>query len=195
MIDIRDPTVQRPEWLVYAAHTGSLQRIYNSVSRFTRKFNAAMTKRYHADLPSWILIGGISCLPCLLLATQVYDSRHPDPATLILFIGTLGFSAFTLTWLAAFRIELTPTEVTYRRLFSGTQNIRTDQIKKIRLHRVYSDKFGYRCHHSRHQRHSLFLRRRQCHPDPEPGKQKEILPSSLANVHRLDARILETPYF
>ena len=32
-----------------------------------------MTKRYHADLPSWIFIGGISCLPCLLFAAQVYD--------------------------------------------------------------------------------------------------------------------------
>ena len=55
-----------------------------------------MTKRYHADLPSWIFIGGIPCLPCLLFAAQVYDSRHPDPATLVLLIVTLGFAAFAL---------------------------------------------------------------------------------------------------
>jgi hypothetical protein len=102
-----------------------------------------MTKRYHADLPSWIFIGGISCLPGLLFAAQVYDSRHPAPATLVLLTGTLGFAVFALTWLAAFRIELTPTEVTYRSLFSGTQNIRTDQIKQVRLHRVYSTSGAY----------------------------------------------------
>jgi hypothetical protein len=86
-----------------------------------------MNKRYHADLPAWILIGGLSC--CGLLAAYLTASSSDTfDAFLLTFASVFGFA-----WLLSFQIELTPSEVIFRSLFRGRRSIRNEQIKKVRL--------------------------------------------------------------
>jgi hypothetical protein len=83
---------------------------------------------YRADLPAWILIGGLSGFPWLIAwssAPHGEDARN--------FLIAAGVSGFAFAWLFSFRIVLTATEVTFRSLFRGRQSIRHDEIKRVRL--------------------------------------------------------------
>jgi hypothetical protein len=88
-----------------------------------------MNKRYGADLPAWILIGGLSCCALLIAYTDVSASGSLDAlAVSFIFVSLLGFA-----WLLSFQIELTPSEIIFRSLFRGRRRIRNDQIKKVSL--------------------------------------------------------------
>jgi hypothetical protein len=83
---------------------------------------------YRADLPAWILIGGLSGFPWLIAwssAPHGKDARN--------FLIAAGVSGFAFAWLFSFRMVLTATEVTFRSLFRGRQSIRHDEIKRVRL--------------------------------------------------------------
>lgn len=84
--------------------------------------------KYRADLPAWILIGGLSCFLWLIAWT---DATHGiDLMSLsIAFI----VSAFCFAWLVSFRIVITQNELVFRSLFRGKQSIKHDEIKKVRL--------------------------------------------------------------
>jgi hypothetical protein len=85
--------------------------------------------RYHADLPAWIAIGGISCLVLLLAYLDVFQSGKLTGYT-ILFVAAslLGFA-----WLLSFQIVLTPDEVIFRSLFRSRRALRNEEIKKVLL--------------------------------------------------------------
>jgi hypothetical protein len=88
-----------------------------------------MNKRYGADLPAWILIGGLSCCALLIAYADVSASGSLDAlAVSFIFVSLLGFA-----WLLSFQIELTPSEIIFRSLFRGRRRIRNDQIKKVSL--------------------------------------------------------------
>ncbi len=87
-----------------------------------------MNIRYRADLPAWIFVGGLSCLPWLV----VWGSALRGIAVTGLLVAVV-VSGFAFAWLLSFRIILTPTEVLFRSLFRGQQSIRHDQIKRVRL--------------------------------------------------------------
>ena len=87
-----------------------------------------MTTGYRADLPAWIFIGGLSCLPWLVVwADSVHGFRPVD------WLVALAVSVFGFAWLFSFRIVITPTEICFRSLFRGQQSIRHDQIRKVQL--------------------------------------------------------------
>jgi hypothetical protein len=46
MIDTMDPTVQRPEWLVYRVRTGSLQPVYSEFTASLHESDTNQTLRY-----------------------------------------------------------------------------------------------------------------------------------------------------
>ena len=87
-----------------------------------------MTTRWRADLPAWILFGGLSCLPWLAVWSSALHGINPKA----LFIAIV-VSGFAFAWLFSFRIVLTPTELFFRSLFRGQQSIRHDQIKRVHL--------------------------------------------------------------
>src|SRR2546430_16313000 len=87
-----------------------------------------MNTRYRADLPAWIFIGGLSCLPWLIV--WINSRRSIDVVALLIAVV---ISAFGFAWLFSFRIVLTPTEVFFRSLFRGQQRIRHEQIQRVRL--------------------------------------------------------------
>lgn len=89
-----------------------------------------MSTKYRADLPVWILMGGLSSLPWLGVWANAFMG-HGIQASGVLF-GVV-VSAFAFAWLFSFRIVVTPTEVVFRSLFRGRQRIRHDQIKIVRL--------------------------------------------------------------
>ncbi|HZR19736.1 MAG TPA: hypothetical protein VFE51_20795 [Verrucomicrobiae bacterium] len=87
-----------------------------------------MNERYRADLPAWIFIGGLSCLPWLIVWFDWW--RKIDLTALAFAIGSSGLA---FAWLFSFRIALTSSEVRFRSLFRGQQSIRHDQIQRVRL--------------------------------------------------------------
>ena len=87
-----------------------------------------MNTRYRSDLSAWILVGGLSCLPWLVVWGSAF---HGIDASVLLIAVVL--SGFAFAWLFSFRIVLTPTEVLFRSLFRGQRSIRHDQIKRVRL--------------------------------------------------------------
>ncbi|MGD0252164.1 MAG: hypothetical protein ABSC01_05660 [Verrucomicrobiota bacterium] len=89
-----------------------------------------MNKRYRADIPAWIFIGGLSCFPWLIVWGNAYALHGIDATGLLIAVVV---SAFGFAWLFSFRIVLTPDEVFFRSLFRGQQSIRHDQIKRVRL--------------------------------------------------------------
>jgi hypothetical protein len=88
-----------------------------------------MSSRYRADLPAWILIGGVSCLGLLAAYLDLSQSGQLTPYS-ILFVGA---SVFGFVWLLSFKIVLTPDEVVFRSLFSGRRALRNEEIKKVLL--------------------------------------------------------------
>jgi len=87
-----------------------------------------MNTRYRSDLPAWILVGGLSCLPWLAVWGSAW--RRSDAAAFLIAVVVSGFA---FAWLFSFRIVLTPTEVVFRSLSRGQRSIRHDQIKSVRL--------------------------------------------------------------
>ena len=84
--------------------------------------------KFRADLPAWILIGGLSCLPWLIVwanATHGIDWASLSIALLV--------SGFCFAWLISFRIVISQTELSFRSLFQGKQTIKHDEIGKVRL--------------------------------------------------------------
>jgi hypothetical protein len=84
--------------------------------------------RYRADLPAWIFIGGLSLFPWLIVWADAVQGV--DVVALAVAIATSGFG---FAWLISFQIAITPTELIFRSLFRGTQSIRHDEIKIVRL--------------------------------------------------------------
>jgi hypothetical protein len=85
-------------------------------------------KKFRADLPAWIFIGGLSNFPWLIVwADAIHGFRLID-----CFVA-MAASGFALAWLFSFRIIITPTELIFRSLFRGKQRIKHDEIKKVRL--------------------------------------------------------------
>ena len=87
-----------------------------------------MTMRWRADLPAWIFVGGLSCLPWAVVWAGAW--HRIEAAALLIAVAVSGFA---FAWLFSFRIVLTPTEVVFRSLFRGQRSIRHDQIKRVRL--------------------------------------------------------------
>ncbi len=87
-----------------------------------------MNTRFRADLPAWIFIGGLSCLPWLIV--WVNSRRAIDVTALLIAVAVSGFA---FAWVFSFRIVLTPTEVVFRSLFRGRRSIRHDHIQRVRL--------------------------------------------------------------
>lgn len=87
-----------------------------------------MNRRYRADLPVWIFIGGLSCFPWLIVWVDSVHGFH-----LIDWLVAFAVSGFAFAWLFCFRIVITPTEIHFRSLFRGQQTIRHDQIRKVLL--------------------------------------------------------------
>jgi hypothetical protein len=87
-----------------------------------------MNTRYRADLPAWIFIGGLSCLPWLIVWLNWW--RKIDVPALMFAVSSSGLA---FAWLFSFRITLTPSEVRFRSRFSGQQSIRLEQIQRVRL--------------------------------------------------------------
>lgn len=87
-----------------------------------------MNRRYRADLPAWIFVGGLSCFPWLIVWGNAPASHSMCGAGTAVVV-----SAFSFAWLFAFRIVLTPGEVRFRSLFRGEKSIRHDQIRRVRL--------------------------------------------------------------
>ena len=87
-----------------------------------------MNKQYRADLPAWILIGGLSNFPWLIVWGNAGLGIH----LIDLSIAIIA-SVFCFAWLISFRIVITPTELIFRSLFRGKQSIKHNEIKKVRL--------------------------------------------------------------
>lgn len=88
-----------------------------------------MNTRYRADLPAWILFGGLSCLGLFIAYIDMSQSGQVTALSIFLIVASL----FSLAWLLSFQIELTPDEVSFRSLFRGRKRIRNEQIKKVSL--------------------------------------------------------------
>ena len=84
--------------------------------------------KFRADLPAWILIGGLSCLPWLIVWANA--THGIDWSSLLI---ALLVSGFCFAWLTSFRIVITQTELSFRSLFQGKQTIKHDEIRKVRL--------------------------------------------------------------
>jgi hypothetical protein len=87
-----------------------------------------MSKQYRADLPAWILIGGLSNLPWLIVWGNAGLGIHLTDLLIAIIATGVGFA-----WLVSFRIIITPTELVFRSLFRGKQTIKHDEIKEVRL--------------------------------------------------------------
>ena len=85
-------------------------------------------KKYRADLPAWIFIGGLSILPWLIV--WVNSVRGIDFNALVIATAASGFA---MAWLFSFRIVITPTELTFRSLFRGQQTLKHEEIKIVRF--------------------------------------------------------------
>jgi hypothetical protein len=94
----------------------------------TNNFAIRMSKQYRAALPAWILIGGLSNFPWLIVWGNAGLGIHL--ADLLIAIIATGFG---FAWLISFRIVITPTELIFHSLFRGKQTIKHDEIKKVRL--------------------------------------------------------------
>jgi hypothetical protein len=84
--------------------------------------------KYRADLPVWILIGGLSCFPWLIVWVNAMHGIDWVSLSVAFII-----SGFCFAWLISFRIVITKTELIFRSLFRGNQRIKHDEIKKVRL--------------------------------------------------------------
>ena len=85
-------------------------------------------KTYRADLPVWILSGGLTVL--LWIVAIETPSTKVDSTTIAIITG---ISAYIIIWLSSYRITMTSTELIFRSLFRGKQSLRYSEIKKIRL--------------------------------------------------------------
>lgn len=92
------------------------------------KISDTLMKKYRADLPAWIFIGGLSSFPWFIF--WVNSARGIDLTALAIAIATSGFG---FIWLFSFRIIITPTEINFRSLFRGEQALKIDEIKTVRL--------------------------------------------------------------
>jgi hypothetical protein len=84
--------------------------------------------KYRADLPAWILIGGLSCFPWLIVWANAAHGIDWVGLSVAFIV-----SGFCFAWLISFRIIITQTELIFRSLFRGKQSIKHDEIKKVRL--------------------------------------------------------------
>ena len=89
-----------------------------------------MTKQYRACLSAWIIFGTLSLLSWSIVWVNWGHASILKNAAIPLIV-----SGAVIVWLTGYRITITPTELFYRNSF-GTQSIRHDQIKKVRLKRV-----------------------------------------------------------
>ena len=87
-----------------------------------------MSKQYRADLPAWILIGGLSNFPWLIVWGNAGLGIHRTDLLIAIVATAFGFA-----WLISFRIVITPTELIFRSLFRGKRSIKHDEIKKVHL--------------------------------------------------------------
>jgi hypothetical protein len=93
-----------------------------------RNFAIRMSEQYRADLPAWILIGGLSNFPWLIVWGDAGLGIHFTDLLIAIIATALAFA-----WLISFRIVITPTELIFRSLFRGKRSIKHDEIKKVRL--------------------------------------------------------------
>jgi hypothetical protein len=87
-----------------------------------------MNRHYRADLPAWIFIGGLSLFPWLIVWAT---AAHGLDIKSVLFAAVV--SGLGLAWLGSFKIVIMPTELVFRSLFRGRQNIEHNDIKAVRL--------------------------------------------------------------
>ncbi len=85
-------------------------------------------KQYRADLPAWILFGGLSASPWL-----VVWASYPIKIDLTALAVAIASSAFAFAWLFSFRIVITPKELVFRSLFRGRRTLRHEEIKSVSL--------------------------------------------------------------
>jgi hypothetical protein len=87
-----------------------------------------MNKRYRADFPAWILFGGLSLFPWLIV--WLNSARGLDIKSLLV---AAILSGLAFAFLGSFKIMITPTELVFRSLFRGSQIIKHHDIKAVRL--------------------------------------------------------------
>jgi hypothetical protein len=87
-------------------------------------------RKYRADLPVWILCGGLCGIFWLPVWGNWYAGHGIDIFG-VCFAGVISFFAFL--WVYRFRIEISETELIFCGLFQGRQRIKHEDIKKVRL--------------------------------------------------------------
>lgn len=86
-----------------------------------------MTKQYRTCLSTWIIFGTLSLLPWLIVWVNWGHTSILKNAAIPLIV-----SGVVIGCLASYRITITPSELYFRSLM-GTRSIRHDQIKKVQL--------------------------------------------------------------
>jgi hypothetical protein len=87
-----------------------------------------MSKRYYANLPTWIFLGGLASFPWLIVWESAWKGVNVESLIIAIII-----SGFAFAWLISFQIAITSDEIIFRSLFRGKKRIRYDEIKMVRL--------------------------------------------------------------